>query len=203
MNFRLLDDHTIGISLDETTIEADVVEILTVLNHGQSPAFSTAELGAEPVPLYPAPFACTTPFLRQAVFHRYHLRTEMLRYIRRLESRDLSLTTSMIPLGSCTMKPDGTAERMPVSWPQLARLQSCTLRFTRHAAGRLFSGTGSSGSRRSPALPRFRFSPTRGRKVSMPGCWSSKNITSNADNPAATSASSRPPRMDTIPPALP
>jgi glycine dehydrogenase len=60
--------------------------------------------------------------LRQAVFNRHHSETEMLRYMRRLEARDLSLTTSMIPLGSCTMKLNGTAEMLPVSWPELARL---------------------------------------------------------------------------------
>jgi glycine dehydrogenase len=63
-----------------------------------------------------------TPFLQQAVFNRHHSETQMLRYIRRLEARDLSLTTSMIPLGSCTMKLNGTAEMLAVSWPELARL---------------------------------------------------------------------------------
>jgi glycine dehydrogenase len=73
-------------------------------------------------PAYPAPLARATPFLRQAVFNQCHSETEMLRYIRRLEAKDLSLTTSMIPLGSCTMKLNGTAEMLPVSWPELARL---------------------------------------------------------------------------------
>ncbi|HXR08102.1 MAG TPA: aminomethyl-transferring glycine dehydrogenase [Candidatus Acidoferrum sp.] len=122
MNFRVFDPHTIGISLDETTIEEDVADILAACNGGKPPAFSLAQLAAGPAPAYPAPLARATPFLRQAVFNRYHSETEMLRYIRRLEGRDLSLTTSMIPLGSCTMKLNGAAEMLPVTWPELARL---------------------------------------------------------------------------------
>jgi glycine dehydrogenase len=63
-----------------------------------------------------------TPFLEHEVFHRYHSETEMLRYIHRLESKDLSLTTSMIPLGSCTMKLNATVEMIPVTWPEIAGL---------------------------------------------------------------------------------
>ncbi len=100
MNFRVFDTHAIGISLDETTTEKDVADILAVCNGGKAPAFTLAQLAAAPVPAYPAPLARATPFLRQAVFNRYHSETEMLRYIRRLEARDISLTTSMIPLGS-------------------------------------------------------------------------------------------------------
>jgi glycine dehydrogenase len=122
MNFRVFDANTIGISLDETTTEQDVADILLVCNGGKPPAFSAAGQAAGLSPGYPAPLARATPFLRQAVFNRHHSETEMLRYIRRLEARDLSLTTSMIPLGSCTMKLNGTAEMFPVSWPELARL---------------------------------------------------------------------------------
>jgi glycine dehydrogenase len=64
----------------------------------------------------------TTPFLTHPVFNSYHSETEMLRYIKRLESRDLSLTASMIPLGSCTMKLNAAAEMLPISWPEFARL---------------------------------------------------------------------------------
>ena len=71
---------------------------------------------------YDVPFGRKTPFLTHPVFNRYHSETEMLRYIRRLEARDLSLTTSMIPLGSCTMKLNATAEMFPVTWPEFGRL---------------------------------------------------------------------------------
>jgi glycine dehydrogenase len=70
----------------------------------------------------PAPFARTSAFLTHPVFNRYHSETEMMRYLKRLESRDLSLTTSMIPLGSCTMKLNAAAEMFPVTWPELSRL---------------------------------------------------------------------------------
>src|SRR6185503_18071397 len=73
-------------------------------------------------PGYEAPYLRTSAFLTHPVFNRYHSETEMLRYIRRLESRDLSLTTSMIPLGSCTMKLNATAEMFPVTWPEFGRL---------------------------------------------------------------------------------
>jgi glycine dehydrogenase len=122
MNFRVFDAQTIGISLDETTMEKDVVDILTVFNGGKPPAISLVELAAKVSVDYPAGVGRATPFLRQPVFNRHHSETEMLRYLRLLESRDLSLTTSMIPLGSCTMKLNGTAEMLPLTWPEFARL---------------------------------------------------------------------------------
>jgi glycine dehydrogenase len=122
INFRVLDSRTLGISLDETTTEKDVMDILAVFNGGATPDVSVADLAAGADPDYPAPLARTSPFLQQAVFNKHHSETEMLRYLRRLEQRDLSLTTSMIPLGSCTMKLNGTAEMLPVSWPAFARL---------------------------------------------------------------------------------
>jgi len=75
-----------------------------------------------PVPEYPAPLARTSTYLQHPVFNRHHSETEMLRYIRRLEARDLSLTTSMIPLGSCTMKLNATSEMLPVTWRELSRI---------------------------------------------------------------------------------
>jgi glycine dehydrogenase len=122
MNFRIFDARTIGISLDETTMEKDVVDILAVFNGGKAPAISLSELAAKTALEWPAPMARTSGFLEQPVFNRHHSETEMLRYLRKLESRDLSLTTSMIPLGSCTMKLNGTAEMLPITWPEFARL---------------------------------------------------------------------------------
>ncbi|HEX3988167.1 MAG TPA: aminomethyl-transferring glycine dehydrogenase, partial [Verrucomicrobiae bacterium] len=122
MNFRHFDSRVVGISLDETTSEKDLVDILAVFNDGKPPTISLSELAAKTSVEYPAGLARTTPFLRQPVFNKHHSETEMLRYLRKLESRDLSLTTSMIPLGSCTMKLNGTAEMLPITWPELSRL---------------------------------------------------------------------------------
>jgi glycine dehydrogenase len=119
MNFRVIDDRTIGISLDETTSANDVAEIWRVFNGDKPVGFSVADLGAT----QPSDFGLrTSDFLKHSVFNRYHSETEMLRYIKRLESRDLSLTASMIPLGSCTMKLNAAAEMFPVSWPEFARI---------------------------------------------------------------------------------
>jgi glycine dehydrogenase len=122
MNFRVFDANTIGISLDETTTEKDLVDILAVFNGGAAPNISIAELAVKVAADYPAPLARSSLFLQEPVFNKHHSETEMLRYLRRLEQKDLSLTTSMIPLGSCTMKLNGTAEMLPISWPAFARL---------------------------------------------------------------------------------
>jgi glycine dehydrogenase len=122
INLRQLDDRTVGISLDETTTMADVRDLWLVFARGTPLPFSFEEIEAVVNGALPTPFARESGFLSHAVFNRYHSETEMLRYIRRLESRDLSLTTSMIPLGSCTMKLNAAAEMLPVSWPEFARL---------------------------------------------------------------------------------
>ncbi len=118
MNFRVVDGQTVGISLDETTSEADVAEIWQVFNSDNPPAFTVAEL----IPST-ADAALRPPlFLRHPVFNSYHSETEMLRYLKRLEARDLSLCQTMIPLGSCTMKLNATSEMLPVSWPEFAKI---------------------------------------------------------------------------------
>jgi glycine dehydrogenase len=122
MNFRVIDQHTLGISLDETTGEKDVAEILSVFNDGRAPEFSVADLIGSATSSYPASLARTSPYLAERVFNQYHSETEMLRYLKRLESRDLSLTTSMIPLGSCTMKLNAAVEMFPVTWPEFNRI---------------------------------------------------------------------------------
>jgi glycine dehydrogenase len=118
-------DGTLGIALDETTTGNDVLDILACFA-GDDPldfAFEDllAESEARPDEL-PAPLVRRSRFLEHEVFHLYHSETEMLRYIHRLEAKDLSLTTSMIPLGSCTMKLNATVEMVPVTWPEFGGL---------------------------------------------------------------------------------
>ena len=119
MNFRVISDEVIGISLDEATSANDVAEIWQIFNGDKTPAFTVAELAPN---RQSAIGNRQSAFLQHPVFNRYHSETEMLRYIKRLESRDLSLTASMIPLGSCTMKLNAAVEMFPVSWPEFAKI---------------------------------------------------------------------------------
>jgi glycine dehydrogenase len=121
MNFRLIDDHALGVSLDEVTSESDVVEIWQVFKGNKAIGFTLADV-VDHASRITHHASRTTPFLTHAVFNSYHSETEMLRYIKRLESRDLSLTASMIPLGSCTMKLNAASEMLPISWPEFAGL---------------------------------------------------------------------------------
>ncbi len=122
MNFRRISEHALGLSLDETTDPKDVADILSVFNGGQPIAFDLRRLAAETAARTSDLGLRASDFLKHAVFHRHHSETEMLRYLKRLESRDLSLTASMIPLGSCTMKLNAAVEMLPLSWPELGRI---------------------------------------------------------------------------------
>ena len=121
INFRRVDDATLGISLDETTTRDDVVRAWRAFA-GADVAFTVAELDATVDDALPASLRRTTPFLAHPVFNRYHSETEMLRYLRRLADRDIALDRSMIPLGSCTMKLNATSEMIPVTWPEFGNL---------------------------------------------------------------------------------
>jgi glycine dehydrogenase len=116
INLRGLGKNAVAISLDETTTENDLANICEIFG---------AEMenkSSEETFRFPKSAIRNSPFLTHPVFNTHHTETEMLRYLRRLESRDLSLTTSMIPLGSCTMKLNATAEMFPISWPEFAKL---------------------------------------------------------------------------------
>jgi glycine dehydrogenase len=122
VNLRPIDEQTVGLSLDETVGLAEVDQLLRIFNGDRPVPFSARELAAAlPVDEPAAPIR-TSPILTHPVFHRYRSETGMMRYLKRLESRDLSLTTSMIPLGSCTMKLNAAVEMLPVTWPEFGRL---------------------------------------------------------------------------------
>ncbi len=120
INFRKIDSQTLGISLDETTTEQDILDILTVFAEDTPlpPLSSLFPLSSA----LPTSLRRTTPYLTHPTFNRYHSETEMLRYMYRLQGKDLSLATAMIPLGSCTMKLNATAEMLPVTWPEFSQL---------------------------------------------------------------------------------
>ena len=115
INLRPIDATRIGISLDETTTEADVAELLDIF--GGAPQPVEIENGGARLLGIPEKFQRKTPYLTHPVFNSYHSETEMLRYIHKLQAKDLSLVNAMIPLGSCTMKLNATAEMVPVTWP--------------------------------------------------------------------------------------
>ncbi len=114
INFRYYADNHIGISFDETTSIEDVNKILKVL--GASATSAKAEIALT------ASLQRKSPYLTHLVFNSHHSEHEMLRYIKKLESKDLSMVHSMISLGSCTMKLNATTEMIPVTWPELGQI---------------------------------------------------------------------------------
>ncbi len=113
LNFRDHKDGTVGISIDETTTEDDIISILDVFNVEKYDVLESS---------VPDHLERTSSFLENSVFHKYRSETDMLRYIHTLETKDLSLNTSMIPLGSCTMKLNSTTEMTAVTWPEFSNI---------------------------------------------------------------------------------
>jgi glycine dehydrogenase len=117
-----MEDRTIVVALDETVSEEDIANLFASFNGGVDPDFTLDELVSGVDFRYDERFNRTTPFLTHPVFNKHHAETEMLRYMNKLQSRDLSLVHSMIPLGSCTMKLNATAEMMPITWPGFSKI---------------------------------------------------------------------------------
>jgi glycine dehydrogenase len=117
----LADADTVGVACDETTTDAELLEVATVLAAGQRGATAPGQL-ADSGPVLPAGLARSSEFLRHPVFHEHRSETAMLRYLRRLADFDIALDRSMIPLGSCTMKLNAAAEMEAVTWPEFADL---------------------------------------------------------------------------------
>ncbi len=124
-NLRFIEDKFLGISLDETTTMADIEILINVFAQVKGAPVKRRSLEnafALNSVVFPAPFHRSSAYLQHPVFGRYHSETAMMRYIKSLENKDLSLTASMIPLGSCTMKLNATTAMMPVSWPEFGGL---------------------------------------------------------------------------------
>ncbi|PLZ54280.1 aminomethyl-transferring glycine dehydrogenase, partial [Fischerella thermalis] len=115
INLRIFDETAVGVSLDETTTIEDVQNLLEI--------FALGDEFTLPTPHTPhLPLKRTSSYLTHPIFNRYHSETELLRYLHKLETKDLSLTTSMIPLGSCTMKLNATSEMLPVTWAEFGKI---------------------------------------------------------------------------------
>ncbi len=132
INLRAIDTTHIGISFDETTTTADADELLEIF--GAQTGLKTLSTSGIPLDLQRK-----SPYLTHPVFNSYHSETEMLRYIHRLQTKDLSLVNAMIPLGSCTMKLNATAEMIPVTWREFCELHPFAPREQAKGYDRLFS----------------------------------------------------------------
>ena len=119
INLRIVDKKRLGVSMGENTTVADVSDLLTSFNLGQPHGLDLEALAKTVDARYDERVRRTSEFLTHPMFSAYHSETEMLRFMRKLESRDLSLTHSMIPLGSCTMKLNASAEMYPVTWREV------------------------------------------------------------------------------------
>ena len=124
VNLAQWDGERLGLSLDETSTEVDVERLLALFNRGCQPEFGVQDLlkkvGSSVS--WSHSLMRTTDYLTHRVFNSHHSETEMLRYIHRLETKDLCLNKAMIPLGSCTMKLNGTTEMIPITWPEFNSL---------------------------------------------------------------------------------
>jgi glycine dehydrogenase len=121
INFRYIDERTVGIALNETVSTSDVRDVISIFAgspfKGEFAGTDTDQAGD-----IPASLRRTSAFMTHPVFGTHHSETQMMRYIRGLERKDIGLDTSMIPLGSCTMKLNAASEMLPVTWPEFGRM---------------------------------------------------------------------------------
>jgi glycine dehydrogenase len=123
INFRYIDDRRVGVALNETVDTSDLRDVVGVFAAALGRPVPAIDMGQAPGPddLSP-PLRRTSRFLTHPVFNTHHSETEMMRYIRSLERKDIGLDTSMIPLGSCTMKLNAATEMLPVTWEHFSRV---------------------------------------------------------------------------------
>ncbi|MBK9323307.1 MAG: aminomethyl-transferring glycine dehydrogenase [Bdellovibrionaceae bacterium] len=121
INFRAYPD-AVGVALNETTDLQTVNDIFTAFSLGQKVPFTATEIDSTLNLSWPSELVRTSKYLTHEVFNSHHSEAEITRYIHRLQNKDITLTHSMIPLGSCTMKLNATTELVPVSWPEINKI---------------------------------------------------------------------------------
>ncbi|XP_066460352.1 glycine dehydrogenase (decarboxylating), mitochondrial [Eleutherodactylus coqui] len=122
INLRVYSDGSLGVSLDETVKEKDLDDLLWVFGCESSAELVAESMGEENKGILDTAFKRTSKFLMHTVFNSYHSETNLVRYMKRLENKDISLVHSMIPLGSCTMKLNSSSELTPITWPEFANI---------------------------------------------------------------------------------
>ncbi|RYF37441.1 MAG: glycine dehydrogenase (aminomethyl-transferring), partial [Chitinophagaceae bacterium] len=119
VNFRYFDGNHIGITIDETTSQSDILDIVAIFEEAAGTHVASVTFDSETeLEHIPQPLIRKSGYLAHSVFNTHHSESQMMRYIKSLENKDLSLNTSMISLGSCTMKLNAATELIPVSWPE-------------------------------------------------------------------------------------
>ncbi|MEP3630082.1 MAG: aminomethyl-transferring glycine dehydrogenase [Hyphomicrobiales bacterium] len=122
INLRLIDGDHLGISTDETTRRSEVESLLSCFNSKAMNGRTLDQVDDEVVECIPDSLLRTSEFMAHPVFQLYHSETELLRYLRKLQEKDIALDRSMIPLGSCTMKLNSTTEMIPITWPEFSHI---------------------------------------------------------------------------------
>uniref|UniRef100_A0A8C2DQY4 glycine dehydrogenase (aminomethyl-transferring) n=1 Tax=Cyprinus carpio TaxID=7962 RepID=A0A8C2DQY4_CYPCA len=122
INLRVYSDGLLGVSLDETVTERDLDDLLWIFGCESSAELIAEKMSERTKGLLASPFKRTSKFLTHTVFNSYHSETNIVRYMKRLENKDISLVHSMIPLGSCTMKLNSSSELMPITWREFANI---------------------------------------------------------------------------------
>ncbi|MGE5316274.1 MAG: aminomethyl-transferring glycine dehydrogenase [Acidobacteriota bacterium] len=143
INLRVIDSATLGISVDETTTLDDAAALLSVFASAKNATFTkddVTSLASAARTKIPQALSRASAFLTHPIFNMHHSETEMLRYIHKLESKDLSLNYSMIPLGSCTMKLNATTEMLPITWREFADMHPFAPREQAKGYAKIFEG---------------------------------------------------------------
>uniref|UniRef100_H3DDQ2 Glycine cleavage system P protein n=1 Tax=Tetraodon nigroviridis TaxID=99883 RepID=H3DDQ2_TETNG len=122
INLRVYSEGVLGVSLDETVSEKDLDDLLWVFGCESSAELIAEQMGERPKGIMSSPLKRTSKYLTHPIFNSYHSETNIVRYMKRLENKDISLVHSMIPLGSCTMKLNSSSELMPITWREFANI---------------------------------------------------------------------------------